>query len=365
MSTKYSDKLQKLRNRRTPTVKGMTFDSVPRPVTESFETKGKGDATRYALGCMAQVPPEYTRISLRDGQRVADQLTSQKVYAVETRLQGSVPLNVHIYSSSDVDLLVLATWYCQVDQPTIQPNSYNFATGPKSMLKELMDLRTYCETYLAQKYPAADVDTSGAKAIAVSGGSLARKVDVVPSHWIDTLDYQRLHLEYFRDVAILDKHAHTTLRNSPFKHMMLIDAKDKATDESAKKAIRLLKCLCRDADADIGLSSYEIAGLIYHMQDEKLKVNPYLPLTLLSRVDEHLHQLEDHPSYAKSLRAPDGSRFILDTAQKVNAVTALRSELNDTINNVAAEYDTSQQFLFDRSLALARARRTLDSTLIY
>ncbi|SPB18905.1 hypothetical protein NOV72_06110 [Caballeronia novacaledonica] len=365
MSTKYSDKLQKLRNRRTPTVKSLTFDSVPRPVMESFETKGKGDATRYALGCMAEVPAEYTKISLRDGQRVADQLTSQKLYSVETRLQGSVPLNVHIYSSSDVDLLVLAAWFCQVDQPAVQPNSYNFSTGPKSTLKELVDLRAFCETYLAQKYPAAEVDTSGAKAIAVSGGSLARKVDIVPSHWIDTVDYQRLHLEYFRDVAILDKHTHTTLRNSPFRHMMLINAKDKASDESAKKAIRLLKCLCRDADADIGLSSYEIAGLIYHMPDEKLKVNPFFPLVLLGRVDEYLRQLENNPSYAKSLRAPDGSRLILDTTQKINALTALRVELTDTINNVAADYDAGQQYQFDRALALERARRTLDSTIIY
>lgn len=372
MNTKYSGKLDKLRARRSPTSKstsvsaGFAMDSADlRPKVESFEGKGKGDATRYALGCMAEVPPEYTAISLRDGNRIADQLTGQTTFDVVTRLQGSVPLNIHIYASSDVDLLVLANWFVAVKLPEVAPGTYSFATGPASMLDELLKLRSFSERFLATKYPAADVDVSGAKSIAVSGGSLARKVDVVPAYWVDTTDYQKNNLEICRDVAILEKVKKETLVNRPFMHMAMIDAKDTSSNRQAKRAIRLLKCLCRDADVDIALSSYDIAGLIFHMPDADLSVNEFFPLQLLDRVELYLRGLEANRQYAASLQTPDGTRAILDTVEKALAVSLLRQELTDAIDNVAAEYNDTLPFILDRSRALETARKTLNETVIY
>lgn len=372
MNTKYSSKLDKLRARRSPTSKStslskaIAMDSADsRPVLESFEGKGKGDATRYALGCMAEVPPEYTATSLRDGKRVADQLTGQTVFDVTTRLQGSVPLNIHIYASSDVDLLVLANWFVKVRLPEVIPGTYNFATGPASMEDELLKLRSFCERFLATKYPAADVDISGAKSIAVSGGSLARKIDVVPSHWVDTIEYQQNNFEVYRDVAILEKVKKETLVNRPFMHMAMIDAKDTSSNGQAKRAIRLLKCLCRDADTYIALSSYDIASLIYHMPNANLSVSEFFPLQLLDRAELYLRSLEANQRYATSLQTPDGTRAILDSFEKVIAVSLLRQELTDAIDNVAAEYNNTLPFIIDRSRALETARKTLNETLIY
>lgn len=372
MNTKYSNKLDKLRARRAPTRKstglsaGITMDSADlRPIAESFEAKGKGDATRYALGCMAEVPPEYTQISLRDGKRIADQLSGQTDFPVVTRLQGSVPLNIHIYASSDVDLLVLASWFVSVKLPVVTPGSYTFQTNPKSMVDELLDLRAFCERFLPTKYPAADVDVTGAKSIAVSGGSLARKVDVVPSHWVDTIEYQRTKLEIHRDVAILEKVKKETLTNRPFMHMAMIDNKDTSSSGQARRAIRLLKCLSRDADVEIALSSYDIAGLIFHMPDAELSVNPFFPLQLLDRVELYLRRLEANYQYATSLQTPDGTRAILDSSERFLAVGMLRQELTDAIDNVAAEYNGTLPFIFDRSRALEAARKTLNETLIY
>jgi len=330
MASNYTQKLEKLRQRRAPTnftkslTAGLTLDSAEaRHTVESFESKGKGDATRYALGCMAEVPPEYTGISIRDGQRISDQLTKQTEYGILTRLQGSVPLNIHIYASSDVDLLVLADWFMTVDSPVVPPNSYNFRPD-LSPAAELGKLRSFCERYLKSKYPAADVDVSGAKSIAVSGGSLARKVDVVPAHWVDTLDYQRTKNQTYRDVCILNKIDKSTLSNRPFLHMALIEHKDNASDGCAKRAIRLLKCLSRDSDVEIKLSSYDIAGLVYRMSDERLKVNQYMPLQLLDRVEEYLRYLEANPFYAAALETPDGTRAVLDSAHKLRSISALR-----------------------------------------
>ncbi|ABE32848.1 hypothetical protein DR64_2259 [Paraburkholderia xenovorans LB400] len=372
MNTKYTNKLDKLRARRTPRTKsaslsaGIAMDSADlRPALESFEEKGKGDATRYALGCMAEVPPQYTAISLRDGNRIADQLTGQSEFKVITRLQGSVPLNIHIYASSDVDLLVLADWFVNVKLPVVPPSTYDFANGPASSFDELVKLRSFCERFLPTKYPAADVDTSGAKSIAVSGGSLARKVDVVPSYWVDTVEYQQSKLEIHRDVAILDKVKKETVVNRPFMHMGLIDVKDTSSNGHAKRAIRLLKCLSRDADVDIALSSFDIAGLIYHMPNAELSVNPFFPLQLLDRVDLYLRRLESNYQYATSLQTPDGTRAVLDSSEKFFAVAMLRQELTEAIDNVAGEYNDTLPFIFDRSRALEAARKTLNETLIY
>ena len=372
MASNYTQKLEKLRQRRAPTANlrksltaGLAFDSAEaRHTVESYESKGKGDATRYALGCMAEVPAEYTEISIRDGQRISDQLTKQTEYSVLTRLQGSVPLNIHIYTSSDVDLLVLADWFVTVDMPVVPPSTYNFRPD-LSPVSELGKLRSFCERYLTSKYPAADVDVSGAKSIAVSGGSLARKVDVVPAHWVDTSDYQRTKNQSFRDVCILNKTDRSTMSNRPFLHMALIEIKDSASDGYAKRAIRLLKCLSRDSDVEIKLSSYDIAGLVYHMSNDLLKVNQYLPLQLLNRIEEYLRYLEANPFYATSLRAPDDTRTLLDSADKVRSLSALRQELTDVIDSVAAEYNTELANIFDRARAAEAARKTLRETVIF
>ena len=66
--------------------------------------------TRYALGAMQEVGPDYTRISIETAQRVGRQLNQALTaagFSIDFRLQGSVPLNVHIRGVSDVDLLNL------------------------------------------------------------------------------------------------------------------------------------------------------------------------------------------------------------------------------------------------------------------
>ena len=57
--------------------------------------------TRYALGAMQAVDPAYTQKSHDEADRVAKQLRSGLSIPIEMRLQGSVPLDVHIRGVSD------------------------------------------------------------------------------------------------------------------------------------------------------------------------------------------------------------------------------------------------------------------------
>lgn len=144
----------------------------------------------------------------------------------------------------------------------------------------MLNLRTSCESVLQAKFPAAKVDKSGSKSIALTGGSLRRKVDVVPSHWHDTAAFQQSRNKWDREVRILDKDAGRLISNRPFLHMQRIENKDVRTDGGAKKAIRLLKNIKRDSSHNIKLTSYDIAGLVWHLDDDALRKPNYLELSL-------------------------------------------------------------------------------------
>src|SRR6266404_3751138 len=172
--------------------------------------------TQYALGAMQEVGPEYTRISRETAERVGKQLASS-ISLIEFKLQGSVPLNVHIRGVSDVDLLSLQTGF--LTYATIGVRSQQGYYGPSTTLTSLgvlWNLRNEVEKILKDKFPAATVDVSGGKAVSISGGSLARPVDVVPSHWFDSAAYQASREQHDRGITILDKKIPETVDNFPF-----------------------------------------------------------------------------------------------------------------------------------------------------
>jgi hypothetical protein len=122
MARDVNKRIQQLRTRRS----GMDrlgrlsqdaqLDVLAKSLTEENWLKRAGSQpnTRYALGSMQEVTPEYTRISIETAERVGRQLDialKNAGFSVDFRLQGSVPLNVHIRGVSDVDLLSLDTGF--------------------------------------------------------------------------------------------------------------------------------------------------------------------------------------------------------------------------------------------------------------
>ena len=146
-------------------------------------------------------------------------------------------------------------------------------------------MRTESEGSLKDAFPAVTVTTTGAKSISLEGGSLNRKVDVVPSHSRhDTASYQVSQHQKDRGIYILDKHAGTRSYNLPFMHMHQIHSKDGPTLGGTKKVVRLLKNLKSDFDYSehIKLSSYDIAGIVWHFDDAGLAVPRSAELRLLN-----------------------------------------------------------------------------------
>ncbi|MFH1495089.1 MAG: hypothetical protein ABIG70_09870 [Pseudomonadota bacterium] len=355
----YTQKLANMRNRRTSLDSGgiAAMSAAFREatlLTESYEQRGKTGAIKYALGAMQQLEPKYTEISISEGERVRNQLeTGLRNASIPATFdyQGSVPLNIHIRFSSDIDLLALHDRFVTFDSTSRYAGGYT----PKLInpLVEVWKLRQQCESILDLKFPTAKVDKSGAKSISLSGGSLQRKVDVVPSHWHDTAAYQCSQQKHDREVRILDKDAPALLANRPFLHMKHIEEKDKLTVGGTKKAIRLLKNLKRDSSRDIGLTSYDIAALIWHCNNTTLTVPSYLELSLIAAIQNYLQYLADNPNFAFSLDVPDLSRKIFDSLEKFQALKLLKAEVDQLAIDIFTElkpYSFSTRDLVHKSL---------------
>lgn len=331
-------------------------------ITEDYQKRAANQPnTRYALGAMQEVSPDYTRISVETAERVGRQLHQGLTgagYSVDFRLQGSVPLNTHIRGVSDVDLLSVDT-----DFFTYYVAGWRSRTGlytnpsTRTSLVVLGSLRRESEKILVNAYPAATVDTSGSKSIHLSGGSLARPVDVVPAHWVDTIEYQASSLEHDRGVKILDKSVPEAVENLPFLHIKRIHERDELALKSLKKAIRLCKNVKSDAEEDgtaIELGSYDIAAILYYADLTSLQSGAVYELRILAEAQRHLDWLYRNKTEAEKLMVPDGSRRIFSSPGKYTGLLHLSVEMDDLMKEVAKEQNALLRFGEGPSLEQSR-----------
>jgi hypothetical protein len=300
---------------------------------------------------MQAVDAEYTANSIKEGERVKAQLQRGLTAAGighEFEYQGSVPLDIHLKKHSDIDLLVLHGDVLTYDRTGPAATSTGYTPVQKTALQYVLEMRGACERILVNAYPEADVDTSGSKSITLSGGSLRRKVDVVPSHWHDTADYQRTKQKHDREVNILDKSVPMTLSNAPFLHMKKIEEKEQGTFGGAKKVIRFLKTLKADSDQKIGLSSYDISSLVWHFDTVALIKPSYSELALVAVAQAELDGMCRNYDRTSRLWTPDGSRLIIDQADKFTALQKLSAEVTAVASDIASELDPLAPYYPDR-----------------
>lgn len=349
-------RLQTLAARRKGVTRSSTFDSVNAAsfaeqltkglLLEEYEKRASNQPnTRYTLGAMQEVDAKGTKISLDTAERVGKQLKAgieAKGGAVDFRLQGSVPLNVHIKGHSDVDLLCLEGTFLTYHPAGVRALRGAYRSTPRTSLGSLWLLREDCEEILQKAYPGATVDTKGGKAIKLFGGSLARPVDVVPSHWNDNLPFQVSGNEIERGVTILDKGVPATVENLPFLHIDRISQRCGTTYGGLRKSIRLCKNIKADAEEDegkkIALPSFDIAALMYHADTTKLMVGLVRELYILAETQRHLDFLYHNVEHAKALVVPDGSRLVLNTPDKIEGMKALSVELDNLLLEVTREH---------------------------
>lgn len=331
---------------------------------EAYEQLKESSGVKYAIGAMSAVDSISTNVSITEGERVANNLIKSLSYqsiSVEQRLQGSVALDIHIKGHSDVDMLILIKDTVNVEYPLVIPDSYNAPEDPRTLLDRVKELRIKSEASLISSFPKATVDTSGNKSIALEGGSLKRKVDIVPACWRDTRDYQANNDEQHRGVKIYDKGKHELIINYPFKHIRRVNERDAIYSGNLKSVARLLKNMI--ADMPDGkksivkrLSSYDIAAIAYHM-NQRLCIPSYMQLGLVEIARSYLVLLLENDAYRNLLNVPDDSRKIFNAPQKIRALEILTKECSDLAEAIFKELKPFHSY--DSSIILNRRVESL------
>lgn len=357
MTIEYQNALSEMRLRR----RGGDY-----AVAERYQKRATQPAIQYALGAMQEVDPDYTKVSVEEGQRVAGHVKDGSQRNVEIRMQGSVPLNTHIRRASDIDMLVINAGFFNYDSSGVQAAIYaTYPTFSVPAIQEMASYRQECEDILAKRFYAANVDTSGAKSVKVSEGSVVRKVDIVPANWYRGKDFQLTGLERDKEIQIYDKQTKERPKNHPFKFIYQVELKNSMTQGGVKKSVRMLKNIKNDSSSKIELSSYDITSLIWNMPNEWLNLAGAHDLTILANTQAYLEYLVNRPDFARSLNTPDGSRKVIDSQEKMQALNLLSSELTNLAQAVYEEglmgvrnslylrpsIDIVRQWLSEQSLA--------------
>ena len=367
----FENRLTKLKDRRQGTreldliekgyATNATFDSRP---IEYYESLTESAGVKYVIGAMAAVSPESTAVSINEGERVADTLISMlgtdNIHTVK-RMQGSVALDIHIEGHSDVDMLIIYRDLVTVQVPKLDGQPLAPCDDTRPMKDIIREVRTESEDKLTTRYYAANVDCTGNKSIALSGGSLKRKVDIVPACWHNCHDYQRSYLEHDRTIKVYHKGDHELIANKPFLHIKNVNDRDSIYDGNLKKVVRLMKNIVADLPANKHrvakrLSSYDITGIAFNM-DSRLRVPSFFPLALLQELNGYLCELSLDANARSSIEVPDKTRKVFDSEEKEEALELLREEVSalcyavhKEIAPFATEY--SPQNLKDKIIAV-------------
>ena len=316
-------------------------------LNESWRMIHQSESVKYVIGAMQQIDPEYTRNTYAQGERVRNQLEQNLTQTCEYKYQGSTTNDTHIKAASDIDLLVLTERFVALERPQVPTRPYE--GNPQ---QDLTDLRSESVLVLRAAFPRATVDTSGRKSISISGGSLTRKVDVVPANWWNTNKYAECANETFRGVEVFDIESGTRVANTPFLHNAMIEYRDRETHGGLRKAARLLKSLKYDSES-IDLSSYDLVSIAYNMPTDHLTVfNKDEDLRIADSCQQFVRALLQHDALRNSIMVPDGHRAVFASGYATKrGLEQLALELDRLIADVLYENQRSFKKLAEARVA--------------
>lgn len=353
--------LDKLRGRRIP---------IAEAQLRTFAKKAAIDNEAYEWLVEATEPIEekYTNQTFEQGDRVRDQLKENlsASYSSEFEYQGSVTSDTHVRYHSDIDLLVLSGVF------TTYPASHPLSNpvSDEVVADSLMSMRGDAIKILSTQFPRAIIDDSGTKAVAISGGSLTRDIDVVFCNWWNTQAYLDNKVRANRGIQVLNAGSSKRIGNMPFLHNWHINDKDNRVEGGLRKAIRLLKNLKYDKEPEAKISSYDIAAIAFRMADADLTVAPGSYLKLARNVSNYLNKLISDTALRESLFVPNGTRKIFgDEGANLTALREITVELDSLLGEISSSEarlisfsESVTNFTKTASWKEARARRVRDVT---
>lgn len=322
----YTEALQRMSRRRDP-------EAVI--TLEKYGSLKEDDPVKYLVGAMSEIPEHYTKKSYDDAARVQNQVLkglARDSRSAEFRIQGSVTKNTHILAYSDIDVLSIEVRFYNLESPQ-EPLSPYYGDP----VDDLCTMRKNIEETLPSAFPKAEVDTGKSKCVAISGGSLSRTVEVVPSNWWNTNRYASSGQEVDRGVHVLDYFAKTREPDTPFLHASLFVTKDVRFTGNLRKLVRLCKSLKYDSGRNDIPSSYDIEALTYAMRDDVLFWSGGKEIQLATACSAWLKEISESEHLRNTLTVPDGKRRIFAPGKTTLVqLNALRDELDTLLANIYA-----------------------------
>lgn len=315
-------------------------------LNESWRSINQSESVRYVVGAMQPIDPDYTSNTFQQGERVKNQLEKALSPACEYEYQGSTTNDTHIKAASDIDLLVLTGKFWGIEPPQVPTSPYK-----GDPIQDMVTLRSDAERTLRSAFPAATVDATGSKSISIVGGSLTRKVDVVPANWNQTVKYTETKEKFHRGVEIFDSHAKRRIANTPFLHNAWIAYQDSQTQGGLRKAARLMKSLKYDSES-IDLSSYDIVSIAFNIPPAEINVPKGHELQILNACHEYVSELSRNQTLRESILVPDGHRKVFAAGHATaKGLEQLKAELDRLSMDVLRENQRSFRKLTEARVA--------------
>jgi hypothetical protein len=311
-------------------------DSTRGQLFENFSGQ-VSDQLLYVTEAMRPVDQSYTENTYTQCGRVQDQLKSNISHihsGISFEYQGSVPLNTHIKRHSDVDILVATGRYHWVTPPLTPSNPY---MGDAK--NDLIELRVDIVDTIKRVFPAVDLDNEGGKAIAISGGSLNRKMDLVPISWIHNMTSVSVTDKTHRGIKLYDKKSKQYVENYPFLHIYRCNEKDSYVDGKYKKLVRYIKNVRNDSERGINISSYDATALMYHLDNNELILTTNDPARLSALTEQFLLRVINDTHFQLTAKVPNETRLLFGVdGLKLEDVVKLYEEIKEINYGVLSSY---------------------------
>lgn len=298
-------------------IKRRRFDEAIRDhiLSPSFLDDSLPEAVRYCMESMCEVDQGYTYKVYANTRRIENEigksLNAQGV-RFEVRYQGPLRTETHVRLYGEVDMLVI------LDE--------------KASSKDVFGLGQHIREVLSGQGHQS-VDYGDGLRIQVVTQKPACKINLIPASWINNPQYLDKKNEIYRGIAFYNFKAKTKKKTLPFLNMARINMKDQDTNGGYKKVIRLLKTLC--IDQSVSLNTYELAGLIYKIDDEKLICPEKNDLLCLMAVNNYIGQLLGDQKAFEVLLSPSEKELVFGaSAEKRDAVSKLHSSLDKLVGDL-------------------------------
>lgn len=296
-------------------IKRRRFDEAIRDyvLSTSFLDDSIPQSVRYAMESMQEIDSAYSYKVYANTRRMQEAV---KAFGGEmppaVRYQGSLKTETHIRLYGEVDVLFL------LDQ--------------SASSKSVFALGKYLRDW-ASRQNFQHVDYGDGLRIKLVTEKPACRINLIPGAWLDNPQFLQKKNEVYRGVVIYNFKEKTKKKLLPFLNIARINDKDYQCEGGVKRVVRLLKSLANDES--VSLSTYELSGLVYQIDDEALTAESGRELSVLPTVMEYINSLVGDKERFETLVSPSEKELIFGSKpDRMEAVLKLKSSLEALITDL-------------------------------